>query len=106
MLIKNQTSSKPLYRIRDILRRIRNRILGFVYWITDLDPGPEPALFVIGIRNAQKIKVFLTKAFLPFILLTWILVEELPVAPLGPLRQCQCPLSLHASILYTILLSI
>ncbi len=39
-------------------------------------------------------------------LLNWILVEELPVAPLGPLRQCQCPLSLHASILYTNLLSI
>jgi hypothetical protein len=36
----------------------------------------------------------------------WILVEELPVAPLGPLRQCQFPLSLHASILYSNHLSI
>ncbi len=35
-----------------------------------------------------------------YCILTSILVEELPVAPLGPLRQCQCPLSLHASILY------
>jgi hypothetical protein len=39
------------------------RILGFVHWISDLGPGPEPALFVIGIRNTKKIKVFLQRFF-------------------------------------------
>jgi hypothetical protein len=42
------------------------RILGFVHWISDLGPCPELALFVIGIRNAQKIKVFWTKVFCLF----------------------------------------
>jgi hypothetical protein len=43
-----------LFRIRDMLRR--RRILGFVHWITDPDPGP--ALFVFGCQDVKKFVVF------------------------------------------------
>jgi hypothetical protein len=39
--LRNVTK-KPVFRIRDILRRIRN--LGSVHWITDSDLDPDPAL--------------------------------------------------------------
>jgi hypothetical protein len=63
-----------------------------------------------GVKDEQGITILevgTTGAWMTlFLILTWILVEELPVAPLGPLRQYQVPLSLHASILYSNHLSI
>jgi hypothetical protein len=53
------TLDKPVYWIRDILRRIR--ILGTGHWITD--PDPTPALFVSGFKMARK-KVFLLSVLL------------------------------------------
>ncbi len=41
-----------MLRIREFLRRVR--ILGSVHWLTD----PDPALFVIGFQNANKIRFF------------------------------------------------
>ncbi len=42
----------PVFRIRDILRWIRIRNPGSVYWITD--PDPNPALFDRGSFKMQK----------------------------------------------------
>jgi hypothetical protein len=48
-----------MFRIRDILKRIR--ILGPVHWVTD--PAPDPGIFISGFRDANKKYLFLTKLF-------------------------------------------
>jgi hypothetical protein len=43
---------EAVFRIRDILIRIRIRILGSVHWITD--PDPDSSLFGIGFSDANQ----------------------------------------------------
>jgi hypothetical protein len=70
-LFQNIAISQAVFRIRDIVRRIR--ILGSVHWIRDrdldldLDPGsaPDPSLFVSGFHETNE--VLFSKVFFLFI---------------------------------------
>jgi hypothetical protein len=53
-LALHSTILPPVFRIRDILIRIR--ILEFVHWITD--PDPDPALSSVAFKMATRHKVF------------------------------------------------
>jgi hypothetical protein len=44
-----------VFRIRDILWRIRNLGYGYTHWLT----GPDPALFFIYFYDAKKSRFFL-----------------------------------------------
>ncbi len=62
-----------MFRIRDILRRVR--ILGSGHSITDPDPAsdPDPALFVSGFQETNKKKNFV---FCSGLLLTEVTVSK------------------------------
>jgi hypothetical protein len=53
-----------MFRIRDILRRIR--ILGSVHWITEKNPDLGPALFVSGSNEAKKFFLRFFAYYLPY----------------------------------------
>ncbi len=67
---------------------------------TDPDPLTERAPDSILIRIRCMFAQIYHHTWSKKVLLTCFLEEELPMAPVGPLRQCLCPLALQTSILY------
>ncbi len=60
-----------MFLFRDILVRIRIQILGSVeyLWLTDLDPAPDPALFISDLQDVNEMSrvVFMLSPFWRYI---------------------------------------